>query len=181
MKSVKRLLEKHRPKRGYRYWIASNIWIFFIAVLLVFWIITWVLTDWASPRFNTMANIVSAIGIVGLAVLTYIYFRYIKGMAESAKSQTDATKAEVETIAVQAKSTIELASVIAETIKLYDEQMKRMLRPLLVPDLVKAKTSRWDKWEGRSMYATLVTAQHCRRLSRCGHRPLPTLRWSRTR
>ena len=148
MKAVRQFFEKHRPRQGYRYWIASNIWIFFIAALLVFWIITWVLSDWASPRFNTMANIASTIGIVVLVVLTYIFSRYIKGLAESTKAQAEATRAEVETIAAQAKSTIDLASTTAETIKLYDEQLKRMLRPLPVPDLIKAKTSRWDKWEG---------------------------------
>jgi hypothetical protein len=148
LKAIRRLLEKHRPQKGYRYWIASNTWIFLIAALLVFWIMTWVLTDWASPRFNTMANIVSAVGIVALTTLTYIFSRYIKGLAESTKSQSQAIKAEVETIAAQAKSTIDLASATAETIKLYDEELKRMLRPLMVPDLVKSKTSRWDKWEG---------------------------------
>ena len=148
MKTINKFFDKHRPQKGYRYWMASNTWIFLISILLVFWIITWVLTDWASPRFNTMANIVSAVGIVALTALTYIFSRYTKGLAESTKSQSQATKAEVETIAAQAKSTIDLASATAETIKLYDEELKRMLRPLMVPDLIKAKTSRWDKWEG---------------------------------
>lgn len=148
MNAIKRFIEKRRPQKGYRHWIITNFWILIVAVMLVFWIIAWVLTDWASPRFNTMANIVSAVGIVTLSVLTYIFSRYIKGLAESTKAQSEATKSEVETIAAQAKSTIDLARITADTIRLYDEQLKRMLRPLLVPDLIKAKTSRWDKWEG---------------------------------
>jgi len=143
-----KFFEKMRPKQGYRLWIARNIWIFLVVALLVSWIITWVLSNWASPRLNTMANIASAIGIVGLGALTYIFSRYIKGLAESTKSQAEATKAEVETIETQAKATIDLAKATEATIKRYNENLKRMLRPLLVPELVKEKNSRWEKWEG---------------------------------
>ena len=86
---------KRKPKLGYRYWIVRNIWIVLIVTLLIFWIITWILSDWASPRLNTMASITSAVGIVGLGVLTYIFFRYMKDLAESTKSQADATISKV--------------------------------------------------------------------------------------
>jgi len=44
--------------------------------------------------------------------------------------------------------TVDIAGIIEAVMKKYDEQSKRMLRPLLMPELAGERTYRWEKWQG---------------------------------
>jgi len=126
---ITQTLDNVKPKKSPRRLSTDNIWLVLIIVLLMGWVLTWALSNWASPRLNTMV-------------------KYMKQLAEATKSQTDASKIEVEILMEQAKASIDMAERTGETTQYYQEQLKRMLRPMLVLDLVKEKTSRWEKWEG---------------------------------
>jgi len=145
---ITQTLDNVKPKKSPRRLSTDNIWLVLIIVLLMGWVLTWALSNWASPRLNTMATVATAIGIAGLCVLMYVFVKYMKQLAEATKSQTDASKIEVEILMEQAKASIDMAERTGETTQYYQEQLKRMLRPMLVLDLAKEKTSRWEKWEG---------------------------------
>ncbi len=147
-KNVIKRLKVSRPKRGYKRWFISNIWLFLVIAVIIFWILVWTLSDWATPRFSTMVTIAGAAGIAGLMVLTYRFAKYIKELVRATESQSESAKSEVEMIVARAKASIDLARSTGETTKEYNEQLKRMLRPLVVPYFEKEKSSRWEKWDG---------------------------------
>ena len=82
-KNVRRRPRVSRPKQGYKRWLISNIWLFLVIAVIIFWILVWTLSDWAAPRIIYMVTVAGAAGIAGLMVLTYRFAKYIKELARA--------------------------------------------------------------------------------------------------
>lgn len=88
-----------------------------------------------APLVTTIATIVNAIAIVVLVIITGLYAHHTKKLADFSKEQAESSK--------------ELAKTSEESTRQAREQSSRMMRALIVPEVVQVGGIRWTEWGGK--------------------------------
>ncbi|MBN1644177.1 MAG: hypothetical protein JW856_05105 [Dehalococcoidales bacterium] len=120
-------------KKRWIYKLCQYSWLILLPILIVLWILVWLLPG-IAPQFVEMAIVASAISVIGLAAVTYLYSIHTRELIETAREQTVASSRVAE---ASEKSTMQAY-----------EQAIQMLRPIVIPEITPAGGVDWKSWNG---------------------------------